>query len=128
MKSSIGILTIVQVIALAQVRATAQSLFVSDASRGNIYELTPAGTRSIFASSLAPVGVAFDRTGNLYEADYGSGHIYEYTPGGTRSIFASGLNFPVGLAFDGAGNLFVSDVGNPNGAGFGTDRKSTRLN
>jgi sugar lactone lactonase YvrE len=92
----------------------AGNLFVADGS-GNIYEFTPGGTRSTFASCLSPTSLAFDIAGNLFEGDWGggqstiSGSIYEFTPGGTQSTFASGLENPVGLAFDRAGNLFVAD-------------------
>jgi sugar lactone lactonase YvrE len=86
-------------------------LFESDYSNSNIYEFTPGGTQSTFASGLyAPQGLAFDSAGNLFEGDIGSSNIYEFTPGGTRSTFASGVN-PYGLAFDSAGNLFEADFG-----------------
>ena len=75
-------------------------LYESDYGSGNIYEFTPGGTRSTFASGLnGPLGLAFNSAGNLFEADQGTGHIYEFTPGGTRSTFASGLNSPTFLAF-----------------------------
>src|SRR6266446_5109061 len=94
--------------------ASPGDLFESDFGSGNIYEFTPGGTRSTFASGLnGPLGLAFDSAGNLFEADDGSGNIYEFTPGGTRSTFASGLN-PHGLAFNSAGNLFEADFGSGN--------------
>jgi hypothetical protein len=78
---------------------------------GNIYEFTPGGARSTFASALDfPTGLAFNGAGNLFESDEASGNIYEFTPGGTQSTFASGLDFPAGLAFDSAGNLFEADA------------------
>ena len=62
---------------------------------GNIYEFTPGGARSTFASGLDdPFGLAFNGAGDLFEADYGSGNIYEFTPGGTQSTFASGVGPP----------------------------------
>ena len=82
---------------------------------GNIYEFTPSGAQSTFASGLnQPSGLAFDSAGNLFETDYGSGNIYEFTPSGVQSTFASGLNGPQGLAFDSAGNLFETDSGSGN--------------
>jgi hypothetical protein len=88
----------------------AQNMFVSHGA--NIYEFTPNGTQSTFASGLLdPVGLAFDRAGDLFESDWGSGHIYQFTPNGTQSTFASGLNYPWGLAFNNAGNLFEADSG-----------------
>jgi hypothetical protein len=90
-------------------------LYASDYFSGNIYEFTPGGTRSTFASGLSnPVGLAFNSAGNLFEGDQASGNIYEFTPGGARSTFASGLNFPDGLAFNSAGNLFEGDGGSGN--------------
>ena len=90
----------------------AQNLFVDDYYSGTLYEYTPDGTRSTFASGLSnPFNLAFDSAGNLFEADQGSGNIYEFTPGGTRSTFASGLNHPNGLAYDSTGDLFEADGG-----------------
>ena len=85
------------------------NLFETDAGSGKIYEITPAGVRSTFASNLNPVGLAFDSSGNLYESDRGANAIFKFAPNGTRSTFASGLNFPYGLAFDSGGNLYESD-------------------
>jgi DNA-binding beta-propeller fold protein YncE len=97
--------------------AQAQNLFESDGGSGNIYEFTPNGTRSTFASGLSvPAGLAFDSAGNLFVADDGDfsstgGMIYKFTTNAVRSTFASGLNAPVALAFDKSGNLFEADYG-----------------
>src|SRR6266487_539693 len=90
--------------------ALAQNLFVADSGgSGNIYEFTPAGVRSIFASGLSyPSGLIFDSAGNLFAAVNGT--IYKFTPAGVRTTFAVGFNLPK-LAFDRGGNLFVSDLG-----------------
>ena len=108
-------------------RAQAQNLFESDASSGHIYEFTPGGARSTFASGLSsPAGLAFDSAGNLFEADSGTYlfcHIYEFTPGGAQSTFASGLSSLRGLAFDSAGNLFAADA--DGGVGLGDIYKFT---
>jgi hypothetical protein len=94
--------------------AQAQNLFEADSGTGNIYEFTPGGVRTTFASGAGnPNGLVFDSAGNLFEADH-MGNIYEFTPGGVRSTFASGLNQPAGLAFDTTGNLFVAG-GNQSG-------------
>lgn len=93
--------------------APAQNLFMSsnDGQTGVIFEFTPDGTQSTFASGLSnPQGLVFDSSGNLFVADAGSGAIYKFTPDGVRSIFARGLaGAAVGLAIDSADNLFVAD-------------------
>ena len=87
----------------------AQNLFVSDMASGNIYEFTPSGVQTTFATGLGyPAGLAFNSAGDLFEADMHSGNIYEFTPGGVQSTFASGLQGPTGLAFDSAGNLYAA--------------------
>ena len=84
-----------------------QNLFVADGGSGNIYEFTPGGAKSTFASGLnGPFGLAFNSTGDLFVAANGSGNIYEYTPGGAKSTFASGLYEPRALAFSSVGILF----------------------
>src|SRR5437016_3221603 len=84
--------------------APAQNLFVSsDAAGGNIYEFTPNGVRSTFASGLAGA-LAFDKAGNLFVSD--RGNIYKITPNGVRSTFASEL--AGALTVDSAGNLLVT--------------------
>ena len=88
----------------------AQNLFVADNVSQSIYEFTPGGVESNFASGLnAPIGLAFNSAGVLFVADGGPGSIYEFTPGGVRSTFASGLSNPQTLAFNSAGNLFEAD-------------------
>jgi WD40 repeat protein len=87
--------------------AQGQNLFVS-AGNGNIYEYTPGGGQSTFASFSAPAGLAFDSAGDLFAGDNVNGDIYEYKAGiQTPTVFASGLPGVTGLAFNSAGNLFV---------------------
>ena len=86
------------------------NLFVADSLAGNVFEITPDGTKTTFASGMGDVNaLAFNNAGDLFVSDYTDGNIYEFTPGGSRSTFASGLNQPQGLAFDKAGDLFASD-------------------
>lgn len=97
---------------LTAISAQAQNLFVSDLS-SNVYEFTPDGTRSTFASGLGASGpLAFNSKGDLFVADPGGGEIYEFTPDGTQATFASGIPQPTGLAFNSAGDLFVADQNN----------------
>ncbi|MGD0087216.1 MAG: NHL repeat-containing protein [Verrucomicrobiota bacterium] len=87
----------------------AQNLFEADSVSGTIYEFTPGGVRSTFASVTSATGLAFNSAGNLFVTDPTHDNIDEFTPGGTESTFASGVQNPCGLAFDSAGNLFVAD-------------------
>ena len=95
--------------------AQAQNLFATGSTAsgsGSVYEFTPGGVQSTFASGLGqPEGLAFNSAGDLFVADLFSGTIYEFTPGGVQSTFASGLNHPTGLAFNSAGDLFEADYG-----------------
>jgi hypothetical protein len=73
---------------------------------------------SAFAPNQRPLGLAFDRSGNLFVSTGGSpGSILKFTPAGTQSTFGATLTSnPRGMAFDGAGNLFVAEVpGNTTG-------------
>ena len=89
----------------------AQNLFESDYDSGTIYEFTPSGTRTTFATGLnGPCALAFNSSGNLFEADGGGNTIYEFAPNGTRTTFATGLNNPYGLAFQPASAPEASTV------------------
>lgn len=110
-----GVVICAGAILLISSSAPAQNLFEADRGSGNIYEFTPGGGQSTFASGLnAPLGLAFNSAGNLFESDYGSGNIYEFTPDGEQTTFVSGLNAPDGLAFNSAGDLFVANYGSGN--------------
>src|ERR1039458_3262798 len=89
----------------------AQNLFVADFSSGNIYEYTPGGAKSTFASGLSsPEGLAFNRAGDLFVSE-GYTSIIKITPSGAQSTFASFLSYPGELAFNSASNLFVANAG-----------------
>jgi sugar lactone lactonase YvrE len=90
-----------------------------------IWKFTPDGTKSVFVGPCAfcalppvaaPVGLAFDRFGNLFVSTPSSpdvlngDSILKFTPDGVGSTFATGLNHPRGLAFDRGGNLFVAEI------------------
>jgi sugar lactone lactonase YvrE len=98
-----------------------------DNGGGFIYQYTPTGVQSTFASGLSrPRGVRFDHFGNLFVATMTcdvsgncQGFIVKITPDGVQSTFAtlSEQNFqPEGIAFDQRGNLFVMaiDLADPN--------------
>lgn len=92
---------------------SAGNMLAADYNSGNIYEYTPGGVRSTFASGFTdPLAIAFDTSGNLFVGSgYGNnnGIITKIAPNGTQSLFASGLSFPNGLTFDSAGNLYEAD-------------------
>jgi len=69
---------------------------------GYIYEFTPDGVQSTFASGLdEPLSLAFNNTGNLFVSDFGGGvYIYEFAQDGMRSAFNSSVG-AIGLAFQG---------------------------
>jgi hypothetical protein len=77
---------------------------------GNIYEFTPDGEQSTFASGLYPIGLVFNSAGDLFAT--GDGNIYKFSPSGVRSTFASGLPGVGVLAFNSADDLFALDSGN----------------
>ncbi len=88
-----------------------------------IYKFTPDGTRTVFADQSdfppgfnGPIGLAFDRFGNLFVSinaanPVGTDTILKFTPDGIGSTFATDLDWPRGLAFDRSGNLFVANRG-----------------
>ena len=93
-----------------------------------VFKFTPAGGKSTFANGLdTPVGLAFDRSINLYVADAGLGTIFKFTPQGTQTTFASGLSVPVGIAFDGSGNLLEADSGSGTILKFAPDGTKTNF-
>jgi hypothetical protein len=98
------------------------NLYAADFVDQTVYLFTPGGTGTVFIGPSAfdpgqgPVGLAFDRFGNLFVSTEIAGNpgggdtILMFAPDGTESTFASGLDEPRGLAFDRAGNLFVAEV------------------
>jgi len=114
MKITIHCLAIAVASLLCAALAQGQNLFVSDWNNGNIYEFTPNGGSSTFASGFShPNCLAFDSSGNLFVTcanDGVQGYIVKIAPDGGKSTFATGLASLNELAFDKAGNLFVTAI------------------
>ncbi|HTR42285.1 MAG TPA: PEP-CTERM sorting domain-containing protein [Pseudomonadales bacterium] len=95
--------------------ADAQNLFVADYNTQDIYEITPGGSQSVFASGLNyPGGIAFNSMGDLFVANTAQnaipaqGSITEIAPNGTQSTFVSGID-PQVVVFNSTGDLFEAD-------------------
>src|SRR5438105_3549652 len=71
---------------------SAGSLFVTawgnPGVAGYVYKYTSDGVRSTFAALGAPLGLAFDSSGNLLVMDEDTCNIYKFTRGGVRTVFA----------------------------------------
>jgi sugar lactone lactonase YvrE len=113
------------------------NIYVADAANHRIRMITPAGTVSTIAGSIAgikddvgtaarfntPVAVAVDASGNIYVADDANERIRKITTNGTVSTLAGGFlqgftdgvggdalfRSPTGLAIDASGNIYVAD-------------------
>ncbi len=110
--------------------AHAQNLYVSAQFPGShkIFEFTPDGTQSTYASGLLfPRGLAFDSIGNLFAAetvvpgdrDLSIGRVLKFNLRNKVSTAGSAVNFFFeGLAIDVAGNAYVmaNDQTSPTGA------------
>lgn len=116
---------------LAPIAARAQSDVFTSVNNGGsntsgaIYQYSPGGTQSTFASGLAePRGLSFDSSGNLFVATSTlssgtfSGALVKFTSGGTKSTFSTAFptnSFLEGTAINKAGDIFVValDFNNP---------------
>jgi secreted PhoX family phosphatase len=122
------ILSLSAIFALA-ITAHAQNLYVSANAPGShkIFEFTPGGTQSIYASGLDnPRGLAFDSIGNLFATtaheadDIEIGKVLKFNLRNHVSTAGSAAKFFFeGLAIDIAGNAYVmaNDDTSPTNAG-----------
>lgn len=87
----------------------------SDFNGGQVYRVTPDGTRSTITTSriAAPNGVAFGPDGALYVDSYQTGSLIKLTLAdgreSARETVAMGLGAPDGLAFDAMGRIYIGD-------------------
>lgn len=99
--------------ALPAMTAWAGTLYAPSLNTGQIYQISPAGAVSTFATlpggaNAGARAIAFDGSGNLFVTESKTGRIDEITPGGAISLFATVTGGVEGLAFDPAGNLYVA--------------------
>jgi hypothetical protein len=93
-------------------------LYSADIYRGQIFQITPEGTVSVFASgftqgdySYDPKGflqLAFDSDGTLYVADGVRQTIYKVSSEGVVTPFVTGLGAVSGIAFTPSGDLLAT--------------------
>ncbi len=102
---------------------TNADLYVSDRPTGSIYVYSQDGVyRRTFDPGKTlvgwqPLGMAFDRQGNLWVTDVSGpfNRVHQFGPDGKliRTIGEAGqFNFPNGVAVDAAGNAYVTDSNN----------------
>jgi hypothetical protein len=119
------------------------NVYITDFGNNTVRKMTPAGVVSTFAGTAGVsgsadgtgtaasfgflIGIATDRTGNVYVADTGNNTIRKITPAGAVSTFAgtagisgsadgvgpaASFNSPAGIATDRLDNVYVADTGN----------------
>lgn len=113
MKACANLFAGISIVLLFPHLGQAQNLFVADWYGFHVYEYTPDGAQSTFASALGgPVALTFSSAGDLYVGSVDGGGITKIAPGGAKTPFAS--QAATSLAFDSTGNLFVSDYAGGN--------------
>ena len=86
----------------------------NEGSSNSIVKFDTSGHGTVFSQyggTEYPIGVAFDRSGNLYDADNGQ-FIQEFDANGYNSRFATiSIADPRGIGLDSSGNLYVANYG-----------------
>ena len=106
---------------------------------GSVFPVTAAGSGAAIATNLSyPIGLAFDKTGNMYVSLNGDNTITKFTAGTWQSSVIAGqtgsagyvngpgasakFDHPWGLSIDAAGNLYVAGNGTWDGGTYNTDQ------
>jgi hypothetical protein len=95
------------------------SAYVSDAKRGEILKIDPAGSTTVAAAGLRrPSGLALAGA-DLLIAEEGAGRVLRMTPTGAITIFADGIRTPRWLAEAADGAIYItgSRLRGPDGSG-----------
>ncbi len=95
------------------------SLYVAEYAAGQITRLGPDGSSADVAAGLAlPIGVAFDRSGQLCVLEY-VGRVLCLAAEGSRAVIASGLSQPTAMITGPDGAFYISNHGHfaPDGQG-----------
>jgi sugar lactone lactonase YvrE len=96
----------------------AGNLYVATGDRGEIFQVTPSGTHTLFFKSDEPHirVLALDSNGNLIAGSDGSGLVYRISPKGEGFVLYSAPKKEItGLAIDKAGNIYASAGGEKRG-------------
>ena len=96
----------------------AGNLYVATGDRGEIFQVTPAGTHTVFfKSDEAHIRVlALDANGNLIAGSDGSGLVYRISPKGEGFVLYSAPKKEItALAIDKVGNIYASAGGEKRG-------------
>jgi uncharacterized protein (TIGR03437 family) len=111
-----------------RIRRVAANGIITTIAGNGVEAFSGDGGAATNASLSFPLGVAVDRSGNVYIADAGNNRVRRITPGGIIATVAgngqgrfagdgsaaagASLNIPSDVALDAAGNLYIADSGN----------------
>ena len=86
---------------------------ISTAAGNGLFSYSGDGGPAVAAQFNTPLGVALDRSGNLYVADSVNNSVRKIGSDGNVATFVgSGLNRPQSVALDSSGNVYIADAGN----------------
>jgi hypothetical protein len=106
------------------------ALYIAEHAAMKVTRVTVDGHISDAATKLqAPIGAAFDDSGQLHVIEYYSGRVLRTAPvgEGPHQVLATGLHGPTSMAFGPDGNLYISDGGSAVGGNRNRDGRIVRL-